>query len=113
MMPRRGARSASSLAAILLVLGLGPELRGQSLPPDLDRYVEDVRQEWGVVGLSLAVVKDGETVYAKGFGERKRGSGERVDEDTLFAIGSNTQAVTAAGVGVLVDEKKSGWDARD
>jgi len=83
-----------------------------ALPRDLDRYVEDVRQEWGVVGLAVAVVKDGQVVYAKGFGETKLGGGERVDEETLFAIGSNTKAFTAAAIGILVDEKKMGWDDR-
>jgi CubicO group peptidase (beta-lactamase class C family) len=76
-----------------------------ALPRDLDRYVEDARKEWGVVGLAVAVVKDGQVVYAKGFGERKLGGGESVDEETLFAIGSNTKAFTAAAIGILVDEK--------
>ncbi|HEY5902145.1 MAG TPA: serine hydrolase, partial [Anaerolineales bacterium] len=39
------------------------------------------------------------------------GKPERVDEHTLFAIGSNTKAFTAAGVGLLVQEGKLSWDA--
>jgi CubicO group peptidase (beta-lactamase class C family) len=81
-----------------------------ALPKDLDRYVRGVRQEFGVVGLAVAVVKDGQVVYAKGFGERRLGGGEEVDSHTLFAIGSNTKAFTAAAIGILVDEKKMGWD---
>jgi CubicO group peptidase (beta-lactamase class C family) len=50
--------------------------------------------------------------YARGFGERKLGGGESVDADTLFAIGSNTKAMTAAAIGILVDEKRMGWDDR-
>ncbi len=95
------------LAALIVVSGNVPL---QALPKDLDRYVEDVRKEWGVVGLAVAVVKDGQVVYARGFGERKLGGGESVDEDTLFAIGSNTKAMTAAAIGILVDEKKMDWD---
>ena len=83
-----------------------------ALPKDLDRFVEEARKEWGVVGLAVAVVKDGQVVYAEGFGERKLGGGESVDEETLFAIGSNTKAFTAAAIGILVDEKKMAWDDR-
>ncbi len=98
-----------ALAAILVSSYTVPQ---KALPKNLDRYVEDVRGEWGVVGLAVAVVKDGRVVYARGFGETKLGSGEGVDENTLFAIGSNTKAFTAAAIGILVDEKKMGWDDR-
>jgi CubicO group peptidase (beta-lactamase class C family) len=93
-------------------LALAPSLPAQTLPGDIDRTIEAIRGEFGVVGLSVAVVKDGKTVYARGFGERKLGGGEAVDENTLFAIGSNTKAFTAAAIGILVDEKKMGWDDR-
>jgi CubicO group peptidase (beta-lactamase class C family) len=89
-----------------------PSFPLQAVPRNLDAYVEAVRGEWGVVGLSVAVVKDGKVVYARGFGETGLGSGEPVDENTVFAIGSNTKAFTAAAIGILVDEKKMGWDDR-
>ncbi len=97
----------------LALLALAPAAAPvDALPKDLDRFVEDGRKELGVVGLAVAVVKDGRVVYAKGFGEREIGGGEKVDENTLFAIGSNTKAFTAAAIGILVDEKKLGWDDR-
>ena len=99
------------LAILALVLTV-PSTSLHALPKELDRLVEDARKEFGVVGLAVAVVKDGQVVYAKGFGERKLGGGESVDENTLFAIGSNTKAFTAAAIGILVDEKKMGWDDR-
>jgi CubicO group peptidase (beta-lactamase class C family) len=102
-------RLAGRLA--LLALCLAPASL-HALPKHLDRFVEEAREEFGVVGLAVAVVKDGQVVYARGFGERKLGSGESVDEETLFAIGSNTKAFTAAAIGILVDEKKMGWDDR-
>jgi CubicO group peptidase (beta-lactamase class C family) len=104
-------RLVGRLALLALGLAFHPASL-HALPRDLDRYVEDARKEWGVVGLAVAVVKDGQVVYAKGFGERKLGGGESVDEETLFAIGSNTKAFTAAAIGILVDEKKMAWDDR-
>ncbi|MGH9323661.1 MAG: serine hydrolase [Vicinamibacteria bacterium] len=87
-------------------------IAAETLPADLERYAEEVRKEFGVVGLAVAVVKDGEVVFARGFGERKLGGKEPVDENTLFAIGSNTKAFSAAAIGILVDEKKMAWDDR-
>ncbi|NIM48779.1 MAG: serine hydrolase, partial [Gemmatimonadales bacterium] len=80
------------------------------LPQGLDDYIERVRKDWEVVGLAVAVVKDDSVVYAKGFGVRESGRPDPVDEHTLFAIGSNSKAFTAAGIGILVDEEKMAWD---
>ena len=35
---------------------------------------------------------------------------EKVDENTLFGIASNSKAFTAATLAILVDEKKLSWD---
>ena len=67
-------------------------------------------RDWKTPGLAIAVVKDGEVVFAKGYGVRRLGAPEPVDEHTLFAVGSTTKAMTAAALGMLVDEGKLGWD---
>ena len=78
----------------------------------LDAYVEHAKQQWGsdVPGLSLAIVQGDSVVYTKGYGVREVGKPERVDAHTLFAIGSNTKSMTAALVGMLVDDGKMRWD---
>lgn len=76
----------------------------------LDEYIEDARQTWQVPGLSIAIVKDDRIIYSRGFGVRESGKPGKVDADTVFAIGSATKAFTAAALGMLVDEKKIGWD---
>ncbi|MCJ8158700.1 serine hydrolase [Sphingomonas sp. LaA6.9] len=76
----------------------------------LDAYIENARQSWQMPGLSVAIVKDDKVVYSKGFGVREEGKPGKVDADTVFAIGSATKAFTAAALGMLVDEKKIGWD---
>lgn len=75
-----------------------------------DAYVRDAVAEWEAPGLAIAVVKDGEIVFVQGYGLRERGQPEAVDEHTRFAVGSTTKAMTAALVGMLVDEGKLGWD---
>lgn len=76
----------------------------------LDAYIESARQAWQMPGLSVVIVKDDKIVYSKGFGVREQGKPGKVDADTVFAIGSATKAFTAAALGMLVDEKKIGWD---
>ncbi|MBI4429078.1 MAG: serine hydrolase [Ignavibacteriales bacterium] len=83
----------------------------QTAPKDLDNYVESVRKEFEVPGISVAIVKAGKVVAAKGYGVRKLGELARVDDRTLFGIASNTKAFTATALGLLVEEGKLEWDA--
>ncbi|HEY9787723.1 MAG TPA: serine hydrolase [Candidatus Obscuribacterales bacterium] len=78
----------------------------------LDAYVEKVMKEVGVPGMAIAVVKDDGIVLKKGYGIRKLGALETVNENTIFSIGSTTKAFTAALAGILVDEGKMQWDGR-
>ncbi len=96
----------------LLLLPSSP-LTAQSPDPKVaafDSYVSKAVADWGAVGLGVAVVKDGRTIFAKGYGVRELGQPGLVDADTRFAIGSTTKAITAAAIGMLVDEGKIGWD---
>lgn len=80
------------------------------LPADLDDYAARAMKTFDVPGMALAIVKDGTVVVAKGYGVRKLGEATPVDENTLFGIGSNTKAFTAAALATLVDEGKIHWD---
>jgi CubicO group peptidase (beta-lactamase class C family) len=75
----------------------------------IDRYIEQARKDWNVPGLSVAVVKDGKIILAKGYGVRELGKAEVVNEHTQFAIASNTKAFVAAALSRLVIEKKISW----
>ncbi|MGD2120662.1 MAG: serine hydrolase [Gemmatimonadota bacterium] len=86
------------------VVGQSPDVAG------LDRMIADAQRDWPVPGLAVVVLKDGETVLIKGYGERALGSGEPVDENTLFAIASNSKAFTSAALAMLVEEGKLSWD---
>ncbi|CAG4990422.1 D-aminopeptidase [Dyadobacter sp. CECT 9275] len=77
---------------------------------EFDSYVEMVRKQWDVPGLSITVVKDNQVIFKKGYGVRELGKPERVDTQTLFACASTTKAMTVALMGMLVDEGKIRWD---
>jgi CubicO group peptidase (beta-lactamase class C family) len=78
--------------------------------PELDRFVDQAMRTWNVPGLALVIVRDDQTLLAKGYGVRNMHQPEMVDEHTLFAIGSNTKAFTATAVGLLVQEGKLAWE---
>ncbi|MFW6078975.1 MAG: serine hydrolase, partial [Gemmatimonadota bacterium] len=100
------------VAAALTAVEAAP-LGAQRAPLDgLDAYVERALEDWGVPGVGLAVVKGDDVALASGYGVRDVGTGEPVDERTLFAIGSSSKAFTAAAVGMLVDADRLGWDDR-
>lgn len=99
------------LCALVLTLVYSVPVVAQNAPPaDLDAYVARAMKTFEVPGLSLAIVKDGKVVLAKGYGVRKLGETAPVDENTLFGIGSNTKAFTSAALASLVDEGKISWD---
>ena len=77
---------------------------------DIDSYIETVRKDWETPGFAIAVVKNDEVIFAKGYGVRKIGKDGAVDEHTLFAVASNTKAFTAALLALLVEEGKMNWD---
>jgi CubicO group peptidase (beta-lactamase class C family) len=103
-----------TLAALLVlvpsVLLAAPPPPASSPEAALEPYVLQAMEAWKVPGASIAVVKGGQVVWARGFGVREVGRPERVDEKTLFALGSLTKGFTAAAVGVLVEEGKVGWE---
>ncbi|MBE9490775.1 MAG: serine hydrolase [Bacteroidetes bacterium] len=76
----------------------------------LDDYIENALTVWNPPGLAVTVVKDGEIVFTKGYGERTLGEGNHVNEHTLFGCMSTTKAFTAAAIAILIDEGKLNWD---
>jgi len=100
------------LAALFLIALISARFAAAQEAPlqGLDEYINKARAEWEVPGLAIAVVKDDKVVFAKGYGVRKLGDSEPVNERTLFAIGSAGKAFTAAALAVLVDEGKIKWD---
>jgi CubicO group peptidase (beta-lactamase class C family) len=113
---RRGALPCLALlvaAASLHAATSAPAARAADAGAPLDGFDAFVRQaaeDWEVPGLSVAVVHDGKVVFERGYGTSELGGKRQIDERTLFAIGSTTKAMTAALVGMLVDDGKLGWD---
>jgi CubicO group peptidase (beta-lactamase class C family) len=99
------------LPVLLAILAFtGERVTAQQAPPKFDEYVARVMQTFTVPGLSVAIVKDGKVVLAKGYGVRRLGEPAPVDARTRFGIASNTKLFTATALALLVEEGKIEWD---
>ncbi|MGD9629431.1 MAG: serine hydrolase [Pyrinomonadaceae bacterium] len=101
------------IAPLFLLLAFSQFVLAQSIEEkvkEIDEYAKTVLATHGGPGFAVAVVKDDKVVLAKGYGSRELGKDQPVDENTLFAIASNSKAFTTGVLATLVDEKKIGWD---
>lgn len=85
--------------------------QGESFPL-LEQRLETMLEEWKLPGMALALVKDDELIFAKGYGVRTAGEHSPITEHTLFGVASVTKPFTATALGMLVDEGKIDWDDR-
>ena len=113
------SRPTTVLASVCLALTLLPGTgRAQTAPPitapldvaAVDAVVTRTLKDFNVPGISVAVVKDGQIIMAKGYGVSSLATKAPMDANTLVGIASNTKAFTAAALGLLVDEGKLHWN---
>jgi CubicO group peptidase (beta-lactamase class C family) len=96
---------------LFLLIAFSTKLQAQLITSSqIDSIAELTLKTFDVPGIAVAVVKDGKVIHAKGYGLRSLNTKQKVDENTLFGIASNTKAFTAAALGMLIDEGKLKWD---
>ena len=97
---------ASSLVAVAVSLA-----GAQQEPfPGLDAYVAKAMADGNVPGAAIAIVRNDSVIYVKGYGVKKLGTTDKVDENTLFEIGSTTKTFTSALVGIMQTDGKLRFD---
>jgi len=105
--PRKFLRT---ILAVCAALSMPATLFGAPTRQSIEASIERTMQEFGVPGMAVSVVLDGEIFYAGGHGIRTTGDDAKVDERTLFQIASVSKAFTAATLAILADEGKLDWD---
>jgi len=99
------------LLASLLALGLDAQDSIPSFVKDsLDLYTNRALLQWQLPGAAVCIVKNGKVVWMKGYGAKEMNGTDKVDENTLFMIGSNSKAFTATALAMLDNEKKLSLD---
>ena len=79
-------------------------------PAGFEQRVEQLRKDFGVPGVTIAIVEDGKVTFAHGWGVRDITTNQPVDADTIFFTGSTGKAFTNAALATLVDEGRIKWD---
>lgn len=102
-------RSVTLLVSLALLMSACAQQAGLT-STEIDQLAESAMREFHVPGAVIGVVKDGKVVHAAGYGVRELGLPETVDTQTLFRIASMTKSMTTAGLAILVDAGKLGWD---
>ncbi|MQP24943.1 serine hydrolase [Flavobacterium sp. LMO8] len=85
-------------------------IQSQISPTEIDQLVTNSLTAFNVPGIAVSVIKDGKVIHSKGYGVTSIVTNQKVDENTLFGIASNSKAFTAAALAILIDEGKLNWD---
>lgn len=77
---------------------------------DFEHDFEEGLNNKRIPGGAVVIVKDGRVVFQKGFGVKKNGEPEKVDEHTVFRLGSVSKGFASVLTGVFVEEGVLSWD---
>jgi CubicO group peptidase (beta-lactamase class C family) len=76
----------------------------------LDLQINNLIKDFDIPGLSIGIVQNDSIIFSKGYGNLEILKERKVDENTIFGIGSISKSFTALTLGILVDEGKIDWD---
>jgi CubicO group peptidase (beta-lactamase class C family) len=107
--PPRG-RAQEKSRAIDVAAPLRNKVKTDELVARLERDLPQLMSEGDVPGLSIALVRDGQLAWHKGFGVKNAQTKEPVDDATIFEAASLTKPVFAYAVLKLVDMGKIDLD---
>jgi len=100
---------ATSVAAPTPLAGT-PGLPAVLDPAAIDAYMAAQVKAREIVGASVVIVKDGETVLDRNYGVTSLTSGDPVTSDTAFAIGSISKQFVCAAALLLEEDRKLSLD---
>src|SRR4051812_25321478 len=83
-----------------------------AVPEGVDSYVERLMARRHVPGASVAVVKDGKVVLARGYGLANVELGAPATEQTAYQLASVTKTFTATAIMMLVRDGELSLDDR-
>lgn len=94
-----------------------PEAEEEVLDESLRLFLEDFATQFEdglkseeIPGATVVIVKEGQVLFEQGFGVKKRGEPDIVDEHTVFRLGSLSKGFTSVLAGVLAEEGDLSWD---
>jgi CubicO group peptidase (beta-lactamase class C family) len=120
-MKHRPAQSVFLIILIGLVSALHPgaaqptaplktDVAKEKLVAELERTIPDLMKKASIPGLTIALVRDGKLLWAKGFGVKSTKTNEPVTEDTIFEAASLTKPFFAYAAMKMVESGELSLD---
>ncbi|MGD2132969.1 MAG: serine hydrolase domain-containing protein [Maricaulaceae bacterium] len=101
------------LAAVFFARAAAAQEAGQAPAEDyverFERQIEMAMRTGEFVGLSVAVIDQGEITFIRSFGETAVGSDDAVTTDTVFRFASVSKGFSTSLVGQLAEEGRLSW----
>lgn len=89
---------------LCILLFTQESLLASSLTPalqKLDHYILRKIEQKEIVGCAVAVVDQGQIVFMKSYGVKKKGESDKVDLNTSFQLGSASKPIAATLIAIL------------
>ncbi len=105
-------RCVSSIANSIVFLSLlvGTSIDSTSCAEEMAAKLAEICRKHDVPAMTAAVVDSSGLVKSQSFGNRKRGTSDKVDLSDRFPIGSCTKSMTATLAAVMVDAGTIDWE---
>ena len=106
----------AAAAAVLTLASAGtsgqqpPVFAPAGMLPLLDTYLESLRQQAGIPGMSAAVVRDGVIVWEKGYGFQNVTARVRATPDTPYVVGDVSGTLAAVLLLQCVEQRRLDLD---
>ncbi len=111
-----GTRLCAAFAAFVLSIGFPAAARADAISPAqvarIDAITQTAMAQQHLVGVEVALGRNGSTLFTKGYGLRDKAKSLPVTASTVFPIGSISKQFTAACVMLLVQQGKIDLDSK-
>jgi CubicO group peptidase (beta-lactamase class C family) len=86
------------------IVAPAPHIDSVAYLPEFDNQVEKLMNRWDIKGASVAVMKDNQLIYSRGYGYSNQEEQVSVNTKSLFRIASASKLVTAVGIMKMKDD---------
>ena len=87
---------------VLVIMGLCQFSTAQN--SQLDSLLQQIKEKYSVVGMSVTVTKESDIVFSQGYGLRDIGRNLPVDQNTIYRIASISKMITATALMQLYEK---------
>ena len=102
--------AAIAIAIVSTVVPHGQQVLATGSLTVFDAYLESLRQQAGIPGLSAAIVKDGTIAWEKGYGYQNVATRLRATPDTPYLVGDLSQTFAAVLLLECVEQRRLDLD---